>query len=293
MSKVKAKELPRKSTMDMSWDELFDKKKEYHDNFNMMIYGEPTRTFEVGEHIILGNLDDVTIAYDYGDGIYAVNIPQPPKADKNLLYASERRVVKWININKIPSPSNTKFANDMYRVPKSTQSDMNSLIHMNTHNGYIMDDRFQRGYVWNDIDRESLLDTIFNQGNIGSFLFNRHNGYNFRDSDEVNQFHTITGESILIPKKDNHCISVIDGQQRITTLLNFYFDRFKYKGYYFSELSFKDRYTFGQFSISYALVDESDGWNLKDWVWLFLQANKGVSLNREHLENMENYFRSL
>jgi hypothetical protein len=287
------KEIRKKSTLDMTWDELFDNK-EKHDNFNMAIYGKPTRTFEIGEHVILGNLKDVFVAHDYGDGIYAIEIPfKPTKRDGDYNPTGERRVMKWVDIDKVGKSGDSKFVNHMYRRPQISQSDMSSIIHMNTHNGFVMDDRFQRGYVWNDDDREALLETIFNQGNIGSFLFNRHSCYEFANSDEVNQFHTIAGETILVPKRENNFVSVIDGQQRITTLLNFYLDRFKYKGYYFSEMSFKDRITFENFPVAYALVDESDGWNLRDWVWLFLQANKGVSQSREHLMKMEEYFKGL
>jgi hypothetical protein len=291
---AKKKEVVKpKSTLEMTWEELFENR-EKHDNFNMELYGKPTRTFEIGEHVILGNLKDVFIAHDYGDGIYAVEIPfKPVNRQDDYNPTGQRRVMKWIDIGKVVKSGDSTFVNTMYRRPSFSQSDFSAIIHMNSHNGFVMDDRFQRGYVWNDDDREALLDTIFNQGNIGSFLFNRDFGYDFKDSDEVNQFHTITGEKVLIPKKDNFCISVIDGQQRITTLLNFYFDRFKYKGYYFSEMSFKDRMTFEHFPVSYALVDESDGWNLKDWVWLFLQANKGVSQSREHLVKMEEYYKGL
>ncbi len=289
---VKKEKIVEKSTMDMTWDELFEKKNS-HDNWNMALYGKPTREFEVGEEIILGALKNVKIVHVYGDGIYAIECLFTFDA-RHTPPALERRVVKWIDIDKKDISQTAKpFTNDEYRVPNFLQSDMGSLIHMNSHNGYVMDTRFQRGYVWTQSDREALIETIFNQGTIGSFLLNRHSGYNFKDSDEVNEFRTLTGETVLIPKKDNFTISVIDGQQRLTTLMNFYLNRWAYKGLYYSELSWKDRSTFQRMRVSYALVDESDGWALKDWVWLFLQANKGVSQSREHLAKMEEYYKGL
>jgi hypothetical protein len=292
MAKKKSTYIPPKSSMDMTWDELYENR-EKHDNFIMEIYGNPTREFEVGENVIYGNLSNVTIAHVYGNGVYALNIPRPAKVDKNAPDCPERWIKKWVDIYKIKPIGETKFVNEMYRRPNISQSDMSTIIHMNSHNGFVMDDRFQRGYVWTHADRESLLDTIFNQGNIGSFLFNRHFGYDFIDSDEVQQFHTISGETISIAKKDNFCISVIDGQQRISTLMNYYLNRWAYKGYFYSQLSGKDKMTFTHFPIAYALVDESEGWNLKDWVWLFLQANKGVSQSPEHLVKMEEYYKGL
>lgn len=288
----KEKEILHKSTLDMSWGELFASK-DLHDNFNMALYGKPSRKFEEGEEIVLGNLKNVKVVYDYGNDIYAIEC-QFSSSGRDKKVVTERRVEKWIDIHKKGIPATAKpFTNEEYRVPNFTQSDMNSLIHMNSHNGFVFDTRFQRGYVWTQSDREALIDTIFNKGTIGSFLLNRHFGYNFKDSDEVNEFQTMTGESVLIPKKDNFSISVIDGQQRLTTLMNFYLNKWAYKGLYYSELSWKDRITFLHMRISYALVDESDGWVLKDWVWLFLQANKGVSQSRKHLAKMEEYYKGL
>jgi hypothetical protein len=291
MAKKKESVKP-KSTMDMTWDELFAEKQE-HDNFNMALYGKPTREFKVGEEIIYGNLKNVKIAHVYDDGIYAIEVMYTSDA-RYTPPAPERRIKKWIDLDKKGIPQTAKpFTNDEYRVPNFSQSDMSSLIHMNTHNGYVMDTRFQRGYVWTQSDKEALIETIFNHGTIGSFLFNRHFGYNFKNSDEVNEFRTMTGETVLIPKKDNFSISVIDGQQRLTTLMNFYLNRWAYKGLFYSELSWKDKSTFQRMRVSYALVDESEGWALKDWVWLFLQANKGVSQSREHLVKMEEYYKGL
>jgi hypothetical protein len=290
---AKKKEMIKpKSTMDMSWDELFETR-QWGDNYNMALYGKPTKEYQIGEHVTLGNLKNVTIAHIYGDGIYAVEIPHPAKSDKNAPTHPERRIVKWVDIEKRVTPNtDTPFTGD-YRMPNFSQSDMSSIIHMNRDNGFVMDTRFQRGYVWSQEDREALLDTIFNQGTIGSFLFNRHFGFEHKNSDAVDEFRTITGETVLIPRKDNFTVSVIDGQQRITTLINFYLDRWKYKGLYFSQLTFKDQSTFERARITYALVDESDGWGLKDWVWLFLQSNKGVSQSREHLAKMEEYYETL
>lgn len=290
------KATPQKSTLNMTWDELYKIRVSWHDNFNMASYGEPSRKFEIGEQVKLGNLSNVRVVHQYGEGIYAVefdNIKSRDDIKNNAPNIRERRVVKWIEIlNNIQSGDST-FVSNMWRRPNFISSSFDSIIHMFTYNGILMDTRFQRGYVWSDADREALLDTIFNQGTVGSFLFTRLSGYKFKDNIELEKYATIAGDIIEIRKCDNNSISVIDGQQRITTLLNFYLNRFKYKGYYFNELSGKDHYEFLNTSVSYALVDESDGYTLKNWVWLFLQANRGVSQSREHLAKMENYYKGL
>jgi hypothetical protein len=288
--------ITRKSTLSMTWDELYRSQSSWDDNFNMASYGNSSKKFEIGEKVKLGNLTNVYVVYQYGDGIYAVefdSIKTREDIRNNIPNTRERGVVKWVEILGSLKSGDSTFTNDIWRRPNFINSAFDSFIHYFCTNGILMDTRFQRGYVWNDTDCEALLDTIFNHGVIGSFIFVRHAGYNFKFSVELEKYATISGDIIDIRKCDNNFISVIDGQQRITTLLNFYLNRFKYRGYYFNELSGKDHYTFLNTPVSYAIVDESEGYALKNWVWLFLQANKGVSQSREHLAKMEEYYKGL
>ena len=48
---------------------------------------------------------------------------------------------------------------------------------------------------------------------------------------------------------------ILDGKQRLTTLVEFYEDRFKYRGFYFSELSFRDQHKFTGHSITYGYLE--------------------------------------
>lgn len=296
---AKAKLEITKSTLNMTWDELFIKGKDMLDCYDMQIYGKPTREFSIGQEVKLGNLSNVRVVHHYGDGIYAIEHDKIINRNDKIRSNDDgstiriRTNVKWIEIIAIKEVGITKFTDNPYRRPNYLSSALDSMIHMHRHNGFTLDTRFQRGYVWTNDDRESLLDSIFNQGSIGSFILSRHNGYAFKDSEEKSEFRTLSGETISIPKSMNHTVSIIDGQQRLTTLINYYLGRWAYKGYYFNELSGKDKSAFINQPISYALVDESNGFNLKDWVWMFLQANKGVSQSREHLSNMEEYFKGL
>lgn len=289
-------EIPQKSTLEYTFDELFQKEVVMGlDNFNMAVYGKPSREFKLGELVIFGNLKNCIIVHSYGNGIYVLEFDaiQHNRLQDAKKYNRERMVRKWIDIKKITQSGDSKFAFDVYPRPSYLSSSLDSILFMYTHHGILMDTRFQRDYVWDIKDRDSLLDTIFNQGSIGSFLFSRLAGYKFKDSKEIEKFKTITGDVIDIPKCKNNSISVIDGQQRITTLLNFYLGRFAYNGYFFDELSAKDTYTFLNSPITYAIVDESYGYDLKSLVWLFIQSNKGVSQSSEHLAKMEEYYNGI
>lgn len=75
---------------------------------------------------------------------------------------------------------------------------------------------YQREYVWTDSDKEQLLDSIFMGSDIGKFTV--------RVLDDVEWF------------ERQLSYEIIDGKQRLMTLLNFYLNRFPYKGFYFDVL---------------------------------------------------------
>ena len=72
-----------------------------------------------------------------------------------------------------------------------------------------------RGNVWDIEDKVKLIDSIFNNIDVGKFAF------------------------IKVPYKDNSpSYECLDGKQRVTALIEFYEGRFEYKGlkYYHSNI---------------------------------------------------------
>tara|TARA_Y100000034_G_scaffold136409_1_gene212708 strand:- start:14312 stop:15145 length:834 start_codon:yes stop_codon:yes gene_type:complete len=128
--------------------------------------------------------------------------------------------------------------------------------------GIDMSPSYQRDLVWTDEDKESLLDSIFNSIEIGKFVL------------------------IELPfKEKSPGYEILDGKQRLSTLIEFYEDRFKYKGLSFSELSNRDKSHFMDFSIT---LGKSEGIPLKDKIEYFLQLNQtGKPQDPKHIEVLQ------
>ena len=107
--------------------------------------------------------------------------------------------------------------------------------------------------MWTDDDRELLLETIFMGGEIGRFVLKNI------DMDEWHE-------------NQNYLYEIIDGKQRLLTLAAFYEDRFRYKGYLYSELSKKDKRTFDETAIAIA---DLRNLSKKDTLRVFLLLNRG------------------
>ena len=103
------------------------------------------------------------------------------------------------------------------------------------HPGVDFDVEYQREHVWELTDKVALIDSIFNNIDIGKFVFVQRS-FNTREK----------------------LYEIIDGKQRLTALREFYEDRFQYKGYFFSELNPVDKNNFENHSIVYGYLENPD-----------------------------------
>lgn len=129
--------------------------------------------------------------------------------------------------------------------------------------GLDMNPEYQRGLVWTDKQKESLIDSIFRNIDIGKFAIIRR-----KFSEDLTHFY-----------------EVLDGKQRIQTLIDFYECRFTYKGKTFNELHWMDRNHFVNYSISWA---ETEPLTNEQKYRYFLKLNvSGVPISKEHLERVK------
>lgn len=91
-----------------------------------------------------------------------------------------------------------------------------------------MNPEYQRGLVWDQNDKELLIESIFEGIEIGKFSFVT---LDFRE-----------GSDLLY--------EILDGKQRATTLVEFVTDQFKYKDKYYSELNVQDRLYFESYNVT-------------------------------------------
>lgn len=279
------------------------RRKEFHlsgiaddDSCTRVLYGVPSRSFSIGELVLWGARENAVIVHSFGDGVYIIEVDCMVSRDdarRGTKPSREFVARRWFDIDKMQSGTgDTKFSSP-YRRPSFSQSDIDSLIHMHEHDGFVFDPMFQRNYVWTDDDKQALIDTIFDHGAIGSFIFSRSAGWKHEGKTTVNRRRTITGEMVDIPASHDYTVSVIDGQQRLTTILSYVYNRWAYRGKFFKDLSHADQYTFCGSSVTYAFMNESDGWTDKDRVRIFIQTNKGVPQSPEHLANVIALYNSM
>ena len=146
---------------------------------------------------------------------------------------------------------------------------LQGLIHRHYSFGVNFEAPYQRDLCWGSEDKERLIESIFNHVEIGKFAF------------------------IKIPyAADTPAYEILDGKQRLSTLIDFYEDKFSYKGKFFSELSAKDKNHFLNYNVAYG--DGTEDWELKDKYEYFLRLNTaGVPQSEEHLKKVQQELNTL
>jgi len=127
-----------------------------------------------------------------------------------------------------------------------------------------LDPEYQRDLVWSNKDKEDFITSVLEGTDIGKIVIIDH-------SYEYSKQTTVEYE-------------ILDGKQRLSTLIDFYLDRWKYRGYYYSELDVKLKYRFNNATISVAEYKTDD---VDEKIKLFLSINDtGITMSREHLNNI-------
>lgn len=247
-----------------------------------------TRTFEVGEQVRIGALHDVFIEKILLDGMVYVSRFMNYHRDEPTGVIGYR-TDWWFNVHKLGKNLDVPRLMSDHRVFQATSSDIDSLIAPLQRGGLVIDPRFQREYVWSEENKDALIESIFDHLDIGAFLFVRHHGYLHKNDGTVRQYRTMTGQDYIIESCKDYTVSVIDGQQRLTTILDFVLDRRPYKGVYFSQLNWQDQHEFMNKSVQYRMINEEQTTE-KEIVRMFLQANRGVPQTPEHLAKVQQMY---
>lgn len=231
----------------------------------------PTYKFTVGDKVSYGAIRDCTIEEIYEDGLYYLLRGVVTNRNYGNPYDSiEYRVASWTSIRPIENKNSNLAKNQGIRL-NYCNSTIESLIHRYYHFGVDMNPEYQRDYVWEDNDKVYLIDSIFNNIDIGKFVF-------IHISDEQ-WLKTRIGYEIL------------DGKQRLSTLIEFYENRFPYQGYYYNDLSAADKRIFKEHNVVYADVRETDKKTVYQY---FLMLNRcGKQMDKSQLELVEKLYNSI
>ena len=223
----------------------------------------PTRQFQVGQFVEYGNHQTIEIIDVFDEGkFYEVHITgvvqEGTQGAGNPIDTTQ--IVSWYRLFPLSDNNERLFSPDKFQL-NYYQSDINSLIHSVYGYGIDFDANYQRELVWDDEDKTALIDSIMLDRNIGNFLFM--------------DLPFVSGE----PDKQ-----IVDGKQRLTTICEFFEDRFIWRGKKYSDFSHSDRFSFLHKKISKAQVKTMKE---KDILELFLAVNDtGKPISREHLDKV-------
>lgn len=233
-----------------------------HLAFQLPFIPEPTVTFEVGEEVSYGALKSSVIKEILFDGkAYGMEcIRNNRDSGKEELHYL---VAPWISIYR----KGVKNSSDLSRNQEVTlyfsNSTIESLLHRCYFFGVDFNPDYQRDYVWEQSDREKLIGSVFENVDIGKFVF---------------------ATNIEKAQNGDPMYEIVDGKQRLNALMHYYENRFPYKGYYYRDLSGKDKGVFLRHNIVYADITHCDR---KEILNIFLMLNTtGRQMSEEHLEKV-------
>ena len=223
---------------------------------------EPTYEFKIGDSVVIGSLEDVVICDVIGDGIYEIDFTRTECNYGNpIKYPHQKRFVHWYQIRPVNNNTVSLVKNDDLSLSFSQQTIEGAIIHRANYFGIDFSPEYQRDYVWDLEDKVDLIDSIFNNIEIGKFVF-IHNPYGTNDN----------------------TYTVLDGKQRTLTLLAFYENRFPYKGLYYNDLSFRDKAHFLNYRVSVSEVDEISEEQILRY---FISLNTaGKTMDKSHIEKV-------
>ena len=218
---------------------------------------EPSYGFEPGDKVIVGNLTDPVIDSVHENGkAYIIDFTNH---DKDTTIPHQKRAFCWYMIRPLCDNTSTFIENNDVKINFSNAT-IESLIFKVLHFGVDFDPKYQRDLVWTDEDREALLDSVFHNIDIGKFAF-IHLGY------------------------DGHYgYQILDGKQRLTALLDFYLNKYPYKGKYYNDLSKRDKIWFRNRVVACGEMQEA---NQEQILKYFLMLNTtGKTVDKQHLDKV-------
>lgn len=196
----------------------------------------PARHFTVGQRVIYGGMENVYIREIFEDGMYyKIDYISVNTNYGNPIHTAMSDYQPWHELYPYDIDESTPLFRESDRLRmQQLNTSIDSLICRYYHAGIDMNPEYQRDYVWSLEDKVYLIESIFNNIEIGRLVFNRKD------------FGT-----------KGNLYEIIDGKQRLSTIIEFYEDRFEYKGYKYSQLRFLDRVHFEQYPVVMSDMQEA------------------------------------
>ena len=234
---------------------------------------DSTRRFKIGERINWGAHEEVYIRDIGPDQVYYLVETMKPVGRQSQGFKEEQipeqHYMRWLDLLPYENKGTTFAKEDPYFI-RLLNSGVDSLLSMvyGTYAGVDFNVDYQRDHVWTLDDKVDLIDSIFNNIDIGKFVFvQRHSG--------------TTGRYY----------EIVDGKQRLTALKEFFEDKFPYKGYYYSELSFRDQHEFRSHGVTYGFLENPDKRAIYE---TFIKMNTcGKPMDHKHIDKVKKLLNEL
>lgn len=230
-----------------------------------------TRNFEVGQEVVYGAHEKAVVIDKDETGLLYLIHCKYESTSTGSFSSQEKSFDKkywqpWTDL--LPKRNSEEIKN----IPQFTERDDMRLSFYQTslssfdsivyHFGIDIEPEYQRGLVWQLEDKQKLIDSIFKGIDIGKFVFIR------RDFDEKGALYEI-----------------LDGKQRLTTIIEYREDRFRFNGLLFSELHPYDQSHIKGYHIATAEITNPT----KEQIYkYFLRLNTGGKpIDISHLQKVE------
>lgn len=235
---------------------------------SMVYFKNPTRSFNIGDEVSTTAYWKNTKVIDKQEDLYYLieyistqnNYGKPIETVKQSWVMWHDIFKKQTDEKDIPI-FNMREKSIFKRVSFSNRQ-LESIIHTYYSFGIKLDPVYQRDFCWDLADKEKLIESIFSYRDIGKFVM------------------------IHLPyvNRETPCYEILDGKQRISTIIEFVEDRFKYKGYFYSEMRAVDKRLFGDAMIAWAEVSDLTE---ADKYHYFLELNiSGKPQDQKHLDSV-------
>ena len=216
---------------------------------------EVNRHFEIGQSVSIGSLKDVVVLDIIDEGKFILieytNVLRYNPSDQ--IGQRFQRIVPWFELYPIVN-NNESFIENKDLELTFLNTTIDSALTKIYGNGINFDVEYQRDYCWSLEDKQKLIDSIFKHVDIGKIV--------------------LVNRDILEPWE------VLDGKQRLSTIRDFYEDKFTYRGKKYSELSKQDRRYFEGYSLPTAILDTPDNDTIIRQLILFIDSDKTPSSMR-------------
>lgn len=225
----------------------------------------PTYIFNVGDEVEYGNYISCKVEEIYNEGKHYLLLCLTSTSNNGYHHKYySYRVACWHEIRPItPIYQELSKLKPKHGPYSFMTSNISGLINRYYNEGIDINSKFQPELIWNKEDKEKLIESIFNCIHLGRFVFvdlyfNHEKGVRYE---------------------------ILDGKQRLSTIIEFYENKFAYKGKYYNELSQIDRSEFLSAKLEYANIPNLDENTLRS---LFLMFNrKGRTMSNEQFKKIE------